>query len=87
MSRYLAVFIIRGTDVEKVAEEAGETEIRRPLGLFFSRGRRNFSGVARRIKTTTIPKKLIVAGGHYASCAAQELLEHPFPRTRHHRDS
>ena len=69
----LAVFNSRD-DVEKVAEEAGETEIV-GLSVCFQSRAQEFLGVARRIKQLH-PEKLIVAGGHYASCAAQELLEH-----------
>jgi anaerobic magnesium-protoporphyrin IX monomethyl ester cyclase len=69
----LAVFN-SGEDVESVAEQAGEADIV-GLSVCFQSRAQEFLGVARRIKQL-YPEKLIVAGGHYASCAAQELLEH-----------
>jgi len=69
----LAVFN-SGDDVERVAEEAGEAEIV-GLSVCFQSRAQEFLGLARRIKELH-PEKLIVAGGHYASCAAEPLLEH-----------
>jgi len=69
----LAVFN-SADDVESVAEQAGEAEIV-GLSVCFQSRAQEFLGVARRIKQL-YPEKLIVAGGHYASCAAQALLEH-----------
>ncbi len=69
----LAVFN-SGEDVESVAEQAGEADIV-GLSVCFQSRAQEFLGVARRIKQL-YPEKLTVAGGHYASCAAQELLEH-----------
>jgi len=69
----LAVFN-SSDDVERVAEEAGETEIV-GLSVCFQSRAQEFIGLARRIKQL-YPEKLIVAGGHYASCAAEALLEH-----------
>jgi anaerobic magnesium-protoporphyrin IX monomethyl ester cyclase len=61
-------------DVEAVAEQAGEAEIV-GLSVCFQSRAQEFLTLARRIKQLH-PGKLIVAGGHYASCAAQPLLEH-----------
>ena len=69
----LAVFN-SADDVEAVAEQAGEAEIV-GLSLCFQSRAQEFLTLARRIKQLH-PEKLIVAGGHYASCAAQPLLEH-----------
>ena len=69
----LAVFN-SAADVEAVAEQAGETEIV-GLSVCFQSRAQEFLTLARRIKQL-YPEKLIVAGGHYASCAAQALLEH-----------
>src|SRR5215467_3558750 len=69
----LAVFN-SANDVEAVAEQAGEAEIV-GLSLCFQSRAQEFLTLARRIKQLH-PGKLIVAGGHYASCAAQPLLEH-----------
>lgn len=69
----LAVFN-SADDVEAVAEQAGEAEIV-GLSVCFQSRAQEFLTLARRIKQLH-PEKLIVAGGHYASCAAQELLEH-----------
>src|SRR6267154_2384793 len=69
----LAVFN-SADDVEAVAEQAGEAEIV-GLSVCFQSRAQEFIALARRIKQLH-PEKLIVAGGHYASCAAQELLEH-----------
>jgi anaerobic magnesium-protoporphyrin IX monomethyl ester cyclase len=69
----LAVFN-SADDVEAVAEQAGEAEIV-GLSVCFQSRAQEFLILARRIKELH-PGKLIVAGGHYASCAAQELLEH-----------
>jgi anaerobic magnesium-protoporphyrin IX monomethyl ester cyclase len=70
---FLAVFN-SADDVESVAEQAGETEIV-GLSVCFQSRAQEFLALARRIKQLQ-PRKLIVAGGHYASCAAQPLLEH-----------
>jgi anaerobic magnesium-protoporphyrin IX monomethyl ester cyclase len=69
----LAVFN-SADDVEAVAEQAGEAEII-GLSVCFQSRAQEFLTLARRIKQL-YPEKLIVAGGHYASCAAQDLLEH-----------
>jgi anaerobic magnesium-protoporphyrin IX monomethyl ester cyclase len=69
----LAVFN-SADDVEAVAEQAGGAEIV-GLSVCFQSRAQEFIALARRIKQLH-PEKLIVAGGHYASCAAQELLEH-----------
>jgi anaerobic magnesium-protoporphyrin IX monomethyl ester cyclase len=69
----LAVFN-SAEDVEAVAEQAGRAEIV-GLSVCFQSRAQEFIALARRIKQLH-PEKLIVAGGHYASCAAQELLEH-----------
>lgn len=69
----LAVFN-SAEDVEAVAKQAGEAEIV-GLSVCFQSRAQEFIALARRIKQLH-PEKLIVAGGHYASCAAQELLEH-----------
>src|SRR3984957_382125 len=69
----LAVFN-SADDVEVVAEQAGEAEIV-GLSICFQSRAQEFLTLARRIKQLH-PGKLIVAGGHYASCAALPLLEH-----------
>jgi len=69
----LAVFN-SANDVEAVAELAGEAEIV-GLSVCFQSRAQEFLTLARRIKQL-YPEKLIVAGGHYASCAAEPLLEH-----------
>jgi anaerobic magnesium-protoporphyrin IX monomethyl ester cyclase len=69
----LAVFN-SADDVEAVAEQAGAAEIV-GLSVCFQSRAQEFLKLARRIKELH-PEKLIVAGGHYASCAAQDLLEH-----------
>jgi anaerobic magnesium-protoporphyrin IX monomethyl ester cyclase len=69
----LAVFN-SADDVEAVAEQAGKAEIV-GLSVCFQSRAQEFLTLARRIKQLH-PEKLIVAGGHYASCAAQDLLEH-----------
>lgn len=69
----LAVFN-SAEDVEPVAEQAGEAEIV-GLSVCFQSRAQEFLTLARRIKQKH-PGRLIVAGGHYASCAAQALLEH-----------
>jgi anaerobic magnesium-protoporphyrin IX monomethyl ester cyclase len=69
----LAVFN-SAEDVEAVAELAGEAEIV-GLSVCFQSRAQEFLTLARRIKQLH-PEKLIVAGGHYASCSAQALLEH-----------
>lgn len=61
-------------DVEAVTEQAGEVEIV-GLSVCFQSRAQEFLNLARRIKQTH-PGKLIVAGGHYASCSAEALLEH-----------
>lgn len=69
----LAVFN-SSDDVEEVTEEAGEVDIV-GLSICFQSRAQEFLTLARRIKQKH-PEKLIVAGGHYASCAAADLLEH-----------
>jgi anaerobic magnesium-protoporphyrin IX monomethyl ester cyclase len=69
----LAVFN-SADDVEAVAEQAGEAEIV-GLSVCFQSRAQEFLTLARRIKQLH-PRKLIVAGGHYASCAAEALMEH-----------
>src|ERR1700733_15499633 len=72
---FLAVFN-SADDVESVAEQARETEIV-GLSVCFQSRAQTFLALARRIKQLQ-PRKLIVAGGHYASWAAQPLFEnHP----------
>ncbi len=61
-------------DVEAVAEQAEKAEIV-GLSVCFQSRAQEFLILARRIKEMD-PEKLIVAGGHYASCAAEPLLEH-----------
>jgi TonB family protein len=61
-------------DVEAVAEQAGMAEIV-GLSVCFQSRAQEFLTLARRIKEMH-PGKLIVAGGHYASCAAEPLMEH-----------
>jgi radical SAM superfamily enzyme YgiQ (UPF0313 family) len=68
----LAVFN-SADDVEAVAEQAGEAEIV-GLSVCFQSRAQEFLTLAHRIKQLH-PGKLIVAGGHYASCAAQPLLQ------------
>jgi anaerobic magnesium-protoporphyrin IX monomethyl ester cyclase len=68
----LAVFN-SADDVEAVAEQAGEAEIV-GLSICFQSRAQEFLTLARRIKQLH-PGKLIVAGGHYASCAAEPLME------------
>ncbi len=69
----LAVFN-SADDVEAVAEQAGGAEIV-GLSVCFQSRAQEFLALARRIKQLH-PGKLIVAGGHYASCAAEALMEH-----------
>lgn len=69
----LAVFN-SADDVEAVAEQAGDAEIV-GLSVCFQSRAQEFLTLARRIRQEH-PEKLIVAGGHYASCAAEPLLEH-----------
>jgi anaerobic magnesium-protoporphyrin IX monomethyl ester cyclase len=69
----LAVFN-SADDVEAVAELASEADIV-GLSVCFQSRAQEFLTLARRIKQL-YPQKLIVAGGHYASCSAQPLLEH-----------
>lgn len=45
------------------------------LSVCFQARAREFLGLAQRIKSDD-PKKFVVAGGHYASCAAEPLLAH-----------
>lgn len=61
-------------DVEEVAEQAGDVDIV-GLSVCFQSRAQEFLTLARRIRQEH-PEKLIVAGGHYASCAAEPLLEH-----------
>ena len=63
-------------DVVPVADEARGADIV-GLSLCFQSRAREFLQLARLIKSRE-PKKLVVGGGHYASCAAEPLLEnHP----------
>jgi TonB family protein len=61
-------------DVEAVSEQAGNADIV-GLSVCFQSRAQEFLTLARRIKQLH-PGKLIVAGGHYASCSAEPLLEH-----------
>lgn len=61
-------------DVEAVAEQAGMAEIV-GLSVCFQSRAQEFLTLARWIKEMH-PATLIVAGGHYASCAAEPLMEH-----------
>ena len=61
-------------DVDAVAEQARGADIV-GLSLCFQSRAQEFLILARRIKQL-YPGKLIVAGGHYASCSAEPLLEH-----------
>src|SRR5690349_4202332 len=69
----LAVFN-SANDVEAVAEQVEDADIV-GLSVCFQSRAQEFLTLARRIKQLH-PQKLVVAGGHYASCAAQDLLEH-----------
>ena len=69
----LAVFN-SANDVEDVADQAGVADVV-GLSICFQSRAQEFLALARRIREL-YPGKLIVAGGHYASCAAQDLLEH-----------
>lgn len=69
----LAVFN-SAEDVEAVSQQSEETDIV-GLSVCFQSRAQEFLALARRIKQKH-PGKLIVAGGHYASCAAAALLEH-----------
>src|SRR3984957_12708660 len=69
----LAVFN-SADDVEAVAEQAGEAELV-GLSVCFQSRAQEFLTLVRRIKQLH-PRKLSVAGGHYASCAAEALMEH-----------
>jgi anaerobic magnesium-protoporphyrin IX monomethyl ester cyclase len=69
----LAVFN-SANDVEQVADQAGKADIV-GLSICFQSRAQEFLALARRIRDR-YPEKLIVAGGHYASCAAEPLLEH-----------
>ncbi len=69
----LAVFN-SAADVEAVAEQAADVDMV-GLSVCFQSRAQEFLILARRIKQL-YPEKLVVAGGHYASCAAQDLLEH-----------
>ena len=63
-------------DIASVADDARDADIV-GLSLCFQSRAQEFLELARRIKSRD-PKKLIVAGGHYASCAAEALLaNHP----------
>jgi anaerobic magnesium-protoporphyrin IX monomethyl ester cyclase len=61
-------------DVSAVADQAGKADVV-GLSICFQSRAQEFLILARRIKQKH-PGKLIVAGGHYASCAAADLLEH-----------
>lgn len=64
------------SDIADVASSAESANIV-GLSLCFQSRAHEFLQLAQEIKARD-PKKLIVAGGHYASCAAQELLtNHP----------
>ena len=69
----LAVFN-SAEDVETVAGMADDADIV-GLSVCFQSRAQEFLALARRIRELH-PEKLIVAGGHYASCSAQALLEH-----------
>ncbi len=69
----LAVFN-SAKDVDDVARQARDADIV-GLSICFQSRAQEFLTLARRIKQL-YPEKLVVAGGHYASCAAQDLLEH-----------
>src|ERR1700739_2988885 len=86
--RYLSAALLRGgyetelaafhsaADISPVADAAGGAEIV-GLSMCFQTRAKEFLRLAQRIKSRW-PLKLIVAGGHYASCAAAELLtNHP----------
>jgi len=63
-------------DLESVAEAARDSEVV-GLSMCFQARAQEFLGLAQAIKRDD-PNKLIVAGGHYASCAAEPLLaNHP----------
>ncbi len=61
-------------DLDAVADTAEDVDIV-GLSMCFQSRALEFLHLAREIKSRD-PQKLIVAGGHYASCAAAELLEH-----------
>lgn len=64
------------SDLEAVAEQAQDAAIV-GLSMCFQSRAKEFLHLARVIKSRD-PQKLIVAGGHYASCAAEPLLaNHP----------
>lgn len=69
----LAVFN-SADDVDAVAQQAAEADIV-GLSLCFQSRAQEFLILARRIKQLH-PGKPIVAGGHYASCSAEALLQH-----------
>ena len=63
-------------DADAVADAAGDAEII-GLSLCFQSRAKEFLGLAQLIKSRD-PRKFVVAGGHYASCAAEDLLRnHP----------
>jgi TonB family protein len=62
------------TDIAAVAQQAENAEIV-GLSLCFQSRAKEFLHLAQEIKSRN-PKKLVVAGGHYASCAAEPLLAH-----------
>src|SRR5512141_2269777 len=59
-------------DLDAVADAAEDVDIV-GLSMCFQSRALEFLHLAREIKSRD-PQKLIVAGGHYASCAAAELL-------------
>lgn len=61
-------------DMTEVANAARNAEIV-GLSMCFQSRAREFLDLARLIKSRD-PSKLVVAGGHYASCAAEPLLSH-----------
>src|SRR6516165_7052160 len=61
-------------DITIVAQAAEDAEII-GLSMCFQSRALEFLRLAQRIKARD-PQKLIVAGGHYASCAAEPLLAH-----------
>jgi anaerobic magnesium-protoporphyrin IX monomethyl ester cyclase len=66
----------RARDMDTIVERAADADLV-GLSLCFQVRAREFLELARRIKQET-PSRPIVAGGHYASCAARELLlNHP----------
>src|SRR5215831_11437970 len=61
-------------DIASVAEAADDADLV-GLSICFQSRAEEFLSLARLIKSRH-PGKLIVAGGHYASCAAEPLLAH-----------